>query len=153
MATKLKEVDAVMIGMGWTGAIMAREFTKAGLNVVGLERGADRLQCARPVQRSEVGCRTAEKRGECEDRQPDKQHAPPPKTVGQGARRHQQCCERKDIGADHPFDIGESAAQVARNGRQRDRDNVGVEHDEEGRAGTTKQHAQLPARKPSRRRR
>ncbi|HUI95026.1 MAG TPA: GMC family oxidoreductase [Xanthobacteraceae bacterium] len=43
MATKLKEVDAVMVGMGWTGAIMARELTKAGLNVVGLERGADRI--------------------------------------------------------------------------------------------------------------
>jgi gluconate 2-dehydrogenase alpha chain len=42
MATKLKDVDAVMIGMGWTGAIMARELTKAGLTVVGLERGADR---------------------------------------------------------------------------------------------------------------
>ena len=42
MATRLKEVDAVMVGMGWTGAIMARELTKAGLNVVGLERGPDR---------------------------------------------------------------------------------------------------------------
>ena len=42
MATRLKDVDAVMVGMGWTGAIMARELTKAGLNVVGLERGADR---------------------------------------------------------------------------------------------------------------
>ena len=41
MATKLKDVDAVMVGMGWTGAIMARELTKAGLNVVGIERGAD----------------------------------------------------------------------------------------------------------------
>ncbi len=43
MATRLKEVDAVMVGMGWTGAIMAREFTKAGLTVVGLERGQDRI--------------------------------------------------------------------------------------------------------------
>ena len=42
MATRLKEVDALMIGMGWTGAIIAREFTKAGLHVVGLERGPDR---------------------------------------------------------------------------------------------------------------
>ena len=42
MATRLKEVDAVMVGMGWTGAIMARELTKVGLNVVGLERGQDR---------------------------------------------------------------------------------------------------------------
>ena len=39
MATKLKAVDAVIVGMGWTGSIMARELTKAGLNVVGLERG------------------------------------------------------------------------------------------------------------------
>ena len=41
MVTRLKEVDAVMVGMGWTGSIMARELTKAGLQVVGLERGAD----------------------------------------------------------------------------------------------------------------
>jgi gluconate 2-dehydrogenase alpha chain len=43
MATKLKEVDAVVVGMGWTGAILARELTKAGLQVVGLERGQDRV--------------------------------------------------------------------------------------------------------------
>ncbi len=30
MATRLKEVDAVMVGMGWTGSILARELTKAG---------------------------------------------------------------------------------------------------------------------------
>ncbi len=42
MATRLKETDAVVIGMGFSGAILARELTKAGLNVVGLERGADR---------------------------------------------------------------------------------------------------------------
>jgi gluconate 2-dehydrogenase alpha chain len=42
MATRLKEVDAVVVGMGFSGAILARELTKAGLNVVGLERGADR---------------------------------------------------------------------------------------------------------------
>jgi gluconate 2-dehydrogenase alpha chain len=42
MAVRLKEVDAVMVGMGWTGAILARELSKAGLSVVGLERGQDR---------------------------------------------------------------------------------------------------------------
>jgi gluconate 2-dehydrogenase alpha chain len=42
MVTKLKEVDAVVVGMGWTGAILARELTKAGLQVIGLERGQDR---------------------------------------------------------------------------------------------------------------
>ena len=36
MATLLKEVDAVVIGVGWTGSILARELTKAGLSVVGL---------------------------------------------------------------------------------------------------------------------
>jgi gluconate 2-dehydrogenase alpha chain len=38
MAT-LKSVDAVMIGVGWTGGILANELTKAGHTVVGLERG------------------------------------------------------------------------------------------------------------------
>jgi gluconate 2-dehydrogenase alpha chain len=40
---KLKETDAVVIGIGWTGSILARELTKAGLNVVGLERGSKRM--------------------------------------------------------------------------------------------------------------
>jgi gluconate 2-dehydrogenase alpha chain len=43
MTIILKETDAVVVGVGWTGSIMARELTKAGLNVVGLERGAKRM--------------------------------------------------------------------------------------------------------------
>jgi gluconate 2-dehydrogenase alpha chain len=42
MIKKMKPVDAVVVGMGWTGSIMARELTKAGLSVVGLERGRNR---------------------------------------------------------------------------------------------------------------
>src|SRR5579864_803791 len=42
MSITLKETDAVVVGMGWTGSILARELTKAGLHVVGLERGAMR---------------------------------------------------------------------------------------------------------------
>lgn len=42
MATKLKSVDAVIVGFGWTGAVLARELTKAGLNVVAIERGGMR---------------------------------------------------------------------------------------------------------------
>ncbi|CAN7376017.1 GMC family oxidoreductase [Phenylobacterium sp. LjRoot225] len=42
MVTRLPEVDAVVIGMGWTGSIIARELTRAGLQVVGLERGPRR---------------------------------------------------------------------------------------------------------------
>ena len=44
MATRLKPVDVVTIGVGWAGSIMATELSKAGLKVVGLERGGDRPQ-------------------------------------------------------------------------------------------------------------
>ena len=40
MTTRMKPVDAVLVGFGWTGAIMAQQLCDAGLNVVALERGA-----------------------------------------------------------------------------------------------------------------
>jgi gluconate 2-dehydrogenase alpha chain len=42
MATKLPETDAVLIGVGLVGTILGRELTRAGLHVVGLERGEPR---------------------------------------------------------------------------------------------------------------
>lgn len=42
MATRMKPVDAVIVGLGWTGAIFAKELTDAGLSVVALERGGPR---------------------------------------------------------------------------------------------------------------
>src|SRR6266849_1445567 len=42
MATKLKEVDVVIVGLGWTGGILAKELSAAGLKVVALERGGQR---------------------------------------------------------------------------------------------------------------
>ena len=39
MATKLKETDVVIVGLGWTGGILAKELTEAGMKVVALERG------------------------------------------------------------------------------------------------------------------
>ena len=39
MATTLKSVDAVLVGFGWTGAILAQQLCDAGLNVLALERG------------------------------------------------------------------------------------------------------------------
>jgi gluconate 2-dehydrogenase alpha chain len=39
MATKLKPVDAVIVGTGVVGSIMAKELADAGLKVVALERG------------------------------------------------------------------------------------------------------------------
>jgi gluconate 2-dehydrogenase alpha chain len=40
---RLKEVDAVVIGMGMVGSIVAKELAAAGLRVVGLERGQARF--------------------------------------------------------------------------------------------------------------
>src|SRR4051794_36950361 len=40
MARRMKQVDAVVVGLGWTGGILAKELTEAGLKVVALERGA-----------------------------------------------------------------------------------------------------------------
>lgn len=42
MVTKLKETDVVVIGLGWTGGILAKELAEAGLKVVALERGEQR---------------------------------------------------------------------------------------------------------------
>jgi gluconate 2-dehydrogenase alpha chain len=42
MPTRLPEVDAVVLGVGLVGTMLARELTKAGLKVVGLERGEPR---------------------------------------------------------------------------------------------------------------
>src|SRR5258708_13959869 len=42
MDIKLPGVDIVLVGMGWTGGIIAKELADTGLKIVGLERGADR---------------------------------------------------------------------------------------------------------------
>jgi len=42
MTERRKRVDAVIIGYGWAGAIMAKALTDAGLSVVALERGPAR---------------------------------------------------------------------------------------------------------------
>jgi len=42
MSKAMKKVDAVIVGFGWAGSIMAKELTEAGLSVVALERGPSR---------------------------------------------------------------------------------------------------------------
>src|SRR6266852_2461722 len=57
MTTKLKEVDAVIVGLGWTGGILAKELAEAGLKVVALERGTMRStdkDYAVPIVRDEL---------------------------------------------------------------------------------------------------
>ena len=39
MAHKLPKKDVVIIGLGWTGSIMAHELTDEGLDVIAIERG------------------------------------------------------------------------------------------------------------------
>ncbi len=39
MARKLPRKDVAIIGLGWTGSILANELTDAGLDVVAIERG------------------------------------------------------------------------------------------------------------------
>ena len=39
MARKLPTVDVVLVGFGWTAAILGQELTDAGLNVLAIERG------------------------------------------------------------------------------------------------------------------
>ena len=42
MARQEKKTDAVIVGLGWTGAILGMELANAGLQVLALERGEDR---------------------------------------------------------------------------------------------------------------
>jgi gluconate 2-dehydrogenase alpha chain len=39
MTTRMKPVDVVLVGFGWTGSILAQELTEAGVQVLALERG------------------------------------------------------------------------------------------------------------------
>src|SRR5258706_14832755 len=42
MANKLPSVDVLLVGFGWTGAILAQELTDSGVEVLALERGPRR---------------------------------------------------------------------------------------------------------------
>ena len=39
MTSRLPSTDAVIVGLGWTGSILAEELTRAGMSVVAIERG------------------------------------------------------------------------------------------------------------------
>jgi gluconate 2-dehydrogenase alpha chain len=57
MVTKLPPVDIVIVGMGWTGGIMAKELGPTGLKIAVLERGGQRApqnDFAVPLVRDEL---------------------------------------------------------------------------------------------------
>lgn len=51
MATVLNKVDAVIVGFGWAGAIMAKELTEAGLHVVAWSGGRCRIPTRKAATR------------------------------------------------------------------------------------------------------
>ena len=56
-ATRLKETDVVLVGLGWTGGILAKELSEVGMRVVALERGIPRStnpDFAVPIVRDEL---------------------------------------------------------------------------------------------------
>ena len=62
MATRLPAVDIVIVGMGWTGGILAKELGPTGLKIAVLERGGERStqnDFAVPVIRDELRYRSA----------------------------------------------------------------------------------------------
>ena len=81
MPTRLKEVDVVIVGLGWTGGILAKELSEAGMHVVALERGGDARD--QPGLRDSADSRRAEVRGaQRVDAEPGARHADvPPQPV------------------------------------------------------------------------
>src|SRR6516162_7291426 len=51
MTTKLRSADIVIVGLGWTGGILAKELADTGLSIVVLERGAPRDELMQNVSR------------------------------------------------------------------------------------------------------
>ena len=50
MTRKLPSRDVVIIGLGWSGSILANELTDEGLNVIAIERGPWRDTATDPAQ-------------------------------------------------------------------------------------------------------
>ncbi|PSL50632.1 gluconate 2-dehydrogenase alpha chain [Salsuginibacillus halophilus] len=54
MATELPRKQAVVVGVGWAGGIIAAELTKAGIEVIGLERGQEKTVDDFKMQKDEL---------------------------------------------------------------------------------------------------
>ena len=114
-----------------------------------LNCGAHALQRSRRVQNWRGWRETAQQRRQGEYREADSQHPTSSIPIRERSRGHQKRGKGEDIGADHPFDIGECRIEIAGDGRQRDRDDVRIEHDHERHARGAKQDARSPPAHPS----
>jgi hypothetical protein len=56
MARRLPKKDVVIIGLGWTGSIMANELTDEGLDVIAIERGP--LRPSESLRYDQIGTAT-----------------------------------------------------------------------------------------------
>ncbi len=93
------------------------------------DRAADALQGAGEVEEGRVGRERAEQRGEREDPQPDREDAAAAEAVGERAGGEHERGERERVGVDHPLQVGEAAAEVLLDRRQRRVDDGDVEQE------------------------
>jgi len=82
-----------------------------------LQGRADALHGARHVEDDSPRRQAAEQRRQCEHREPDEGDAAAANAIGKRTRRHQQRRKGEDVGADHPFDVRERGAEIARDRR------------------------------------
>jgi hypothetical protein len=92
------------------------------------ERGAGALEGAGEVERHRGWCEAAKQGCDGEGADADQKDASPPEPIGDRAGRQQQRGEAQNIGADDPFDVGEARAEITCDGREHNRDDVGVKH-------------------------
>ena len=94
---------------------------------------ADALQPAREVEQGRVLGDAAEERGEGEDPEPDREHAPAPEPVAERAGGEQEGGEGQRVGIDDPLQAGEAGVQFTLDVRQGDVDDGDVEQQHERR--------------------
>jgi hypothetical protein len=106
---------------------------------------ADALDRARDLELQHRRGETAGCRRHEEDHETDEHHAPATVQISERSGRQQQRRERDEICADHPLHTREPGMQVARDRRQRDGDDVRIQHDERrGRSGAEQHEELLP---------
>jgi hypothetical protein len=85
------------------------------------------------VEEGRVGRQRAEQRGEREDPQPDREDAAAAEPVGERACGEDESGKRERVGVDHPLQVGEAAAEILLDRRQRRVDDGDVEKKHERR--------------------